>query len=306
MISNKNKKMSTLFERNVIQVWGDKGRLWLESLPSTINALTKKWDLTQLTAVEVLSFNYVMAGYQSSNPIILKIGCDPENLLKELTALKAYAGNNCIHLLDNDTEYNALLLEQAFPGTSLVPLFPEHDDTALQHVTTIMNILHTAPLPPQGSLPTLEEFIQDLYKQHPALNSTHIKKAQLLAQQLLATQTNHVVLHGDMHHSNILLSNRGWLAIDPKGIVGDPAYEVCAFIRNPNPELLKPIKLINHRLNLFAEHLSINKQRLLDWVYVQAVLDGCWALLDGSKNSDTAWAEADLITSIYEHPYGAL
>jgi streptomycin 6-kinase len=45
----------------------------------------------------------------------------------------------------------------------------------------------------------------------------------------------------DLHHYNVLSdSGRGWLAIDPKGLVGEVEYEVGAAIRNPIDAMASP------------------------------------------------------------------
>jgi len=71
--------------------------------------------------------------------------------------------------------------------------------------------------------------------------------------------------------------------IDPKGVIGEPAYEVVAFIRNPIPELLNhadATNIIHNRIAHFAEFLKLPSQRILDWCFVQAVLSWVWAIED--------------------------
>jgi len=285
--------MANVFENNVITTWGDSGRDWLQSLPQTTTALIQHWNLTQLLPVTNLSYNYVMTGYQGTTPIILKISCTQIDAQKEYTALTAYNGIGCIRLLDHHLTHHALLLEHALPGTSLVPLFPDNDDTAIAHTVQVIQLLHAAAVPTNSVLPTLAQWINDIYTPHADLPTYHIHKAQAIAQQLFATQTRNVVLHGDLHHENIILSDRGWLAIDPKGIIGDPAYDVCAFIRNPRLQELKSISLIVHRIQLFSEQLAIDPQRLKSWVYVQAVLEACWAMNAGQTDPNKALAAAE-------------
>ncbi len=285
------------FEQNVIRSWGEKGRTWLKALPKTTEHLARYWNLTELKPVENLSYNYVLKGYQDTTPIVLKLSCDTKELNNEQSALTAYNGISCIRLLASNPEYNALLLEQAIPGTTLVPFFPSRDDEALEHTVSIMKQLHKTPLPEH--LPSLKEWFRCLFNPHPVLlNIYHIRKAQELVLDLLATQEKVVLLHGDLHHGNILLSNRGWLAIDPKGILGDPAYEPCSFMKNPNPETVKDKKLILYRLERFSELLSIDKERLYHWFYAQSVLDACWAFEEGETTIQRALASAEIINSL--------
>ena len=286
----------SVFEQNVITTWGDNGRAWLKSLPTRISALAAQWHLVRLKPVPNLLYNYVMQGYQNSTRIILKLGCDAREIEQELTALNAYQGIGAVHVLESNGEHQALLIEHALPGTSLVSLFPQHDDDAIAYTVAVMQVLHAAPLPLAGKLPTLEYEFASLREPPPVLRSHyHIAHAQDMLNHLLSTQPAAVVLHGDLHHGNILHSERGLLAIDPKGRIGDPAYEVYAFIRNPQPEGLKSRALVMHRIALFAQHLALDKQRIHQWVYVHTVLEACWAVTDGTKDPAQAFRQAEIV-----------
>ena len=97
-----------------------------------------------------------------------------------------------------------------------------------------------------------------------------------------------VLLHGDLHHDNILQNGNDWLVIDPKGVIGEPEYEVTAFIRNPIPELLTHAdapNIILNRITHFAKILELSERRIIDWCFVQAVLAWIWALEDGCDAS---------------------
>jgi streptomycin 6-kinase len=93
-----------------------------------------------------------------------------------------------------------------------------------------------------------------------------------------------VVLHGDLHHFNVLRSGEGWLAIDPKGVVGERAYEPGALLRNPWPGLLDvpdPTEVLRRRSAQLAEALDLDLERVRAWAYVQAVLAAEWCVQDG-------------------------
>jgi streptomycin 6-kinase len=90
-------------------------------------------------------------------------------------------------------------------------------------------------------------------------------------------------------HDNILEDKEGWIVIDPKGVVGEPAYEVGAFIRNPIPDLLRheeASNIIQNRISLFSKRLDIPAHKIAGWALVQAVLAWVWALED---NGETAY-----------------
>ncbi|MBM4212078.1 MAG: streptomycin phosphotransferase, partial [Gammaproteobacteria bacterium] len=112
----------------------------------------------------------------------------------------------------------------------------------------------------------------------------YLQIARQLRDQLLKTAALDVLLHGDLHHDNILLNGDNWLVIDPKGVIGEPAYQVAAFIRNPIPELMHhadATTIIHNRITRFAAALELPSQRILDWCFVQAVLSWVWAIEDG-------------------------
>ena len=92
------------------------------------------------------------------------------------------------------------------------------------------------------------------------------------------------LLHGDLHHYNVLFdSDRGWLAIDPKGVFGELEYEVGAVMRNPAEglRLFLSSSTIERRLEQLATGLSLNYERALRWTFAQAVLSAIWSVEDG-------------------------
>jgi streptomycin 6-kinase len=102
--------------------------------------------------------------------------------------------------------------------------------------------------------------------------------------ELASSQRNARLLHGDLHHYNVLAdSQRGWLAIDPKGVIGEPEYEIGAVLRNPHerPDLFISASAIERRLTRFAKRLNLDLQRALAWGFAQAVLSAIWSIEDG-------------------------
>lgn len=103
-----------------------------------------------------------------------------------------------------------------------------------------------------------------------------------------------VVLHGDLHQENILSATREpWLAIDPKGLVGEPAYETGSLLRNTREQILAlpdPKPLFARRITLLAEELELDRERIRGWGEAQAVLSACWTLEDGEDASRADFA----------------
>jgi streptomycin 6-kinase len=104
------------------------------------------------------------------------------------------------------------------------------------------------------------------------------QRADALRGELLASMGRPTVLHGDLHHYNVLRDQRDWLAIDPKGLAGDRCFDVCQFFRNPRDG---PSPRVNRRrLDIFCAELGLDRQRTTDWCLVHAVLDACWEFED--------------------------
>jgi streptomycin 6-kinase len=114
-----------------------------------------------------------------------------------------------------------------------------------------------------------------------------------MRRELLASIRDPVALYGDLHHFNILRSkNADWLAIDPKGLVGDRCFDVCQFLQNPGP---LPTDVNRRRLDIFCAELGLDRQRVKDWCLVHAILDACWEFEDGHPWQDrVAYAEQTL------------
>ena len=124
-------------------------------------------------------------------------------------------------------------------------------------------------------------------------------QAQQLRDQLLASNRSHsVLLHGDLHHENIIKSDTGWVTIDPRGIIGEPLFDVCAFIYNPIDELLKRdnvTRIIEQRIEAFVTRLGYSRQRIIDWLYVRTV----WVWMEWLKLKQDS-AEAKQFITILE------
>ena len=276
---------SDIFKQTITSTYGDRGIQWLNQLPDTIEQCVEQWKLTDLKPYANLTYNYVLAGMMHNRPIVLKLRCDREELEKEIVALRAFEGFGCVKVIAHDTKLiSAVLLERIVPGNSLVLLFP-HDDEGATHIAAdLMCTLHQAPIPAEVPFSTLEQTIPTFTKVPEEL-APFIAHARLLRQQLLTTQSKRVLLHGDFHHDNILLSgDKHWLVIDPKGIIGDPYYDLAVYMHNPMKELfvVQNIQaILINRITTFASLLGYDRQRIFDWTYLQAVTSAYWSVEDG-------------------------
>ncbi len=277
------------FVETVRSTFGAAGENLLENLPHILAESAARWNLELFDPFENLSFNYVAPGrLVNGRDVVLKIGV-PENkeLLTEIATLRLYDGKGMVRLLDAVPEEGAFLLERLLPGH---PLTSEPDDSLATQVAaeTMRDICR--PIPDQHSFPSTAQWFAGFRKlRHLFAGGTGplperlVSMAEDLSAQLHASSpAEDVVLHGDLHHDNILYSDRfGWLAIDPKGVIGEPCYEVGAFMRN-RIDFSAPtfVATIEERFKIFGEVLGFDRERMTSWAFAQAVLSAWWSLED--------------------------
>ncbi|MBA3953946.1 phosphotransferase [Candidatus Dependentiae bacterium] len=293
------------FKEIIINTYGQAGVLWLEQLESIIASCAHKWGLEQVQPFHTLSYNYVVQAYSQvyKAHVALKLAVEDSAFSNEQQALEFYNGQGCVALLDSDATYKALLLQKITPGTALDTLFAIADNRAVIYTVEIIKKLHSnKQLPACHQYFGIQKWLNVLYSfTDERVPRASIIFARQLAEQLLQTAQESYLLHGDLHHGNILFSNqKGWIAIDPKGIAGELAYEVGAFIRNPFPELILQAhaqEIIARRLNQFSELLHIDRTRLARWAYVQAIIATCWACED----QDPSWQNLLSIATLIQN-----
>lgn len=271
----------TQFERNIINISGNRGKAWLEDLPNVIKKMSENWELSDLKPVSNLSYNYVLSGLQGNRPIILKLSVVMDGLQREATALKAFSDFGAVKVLAQ--QEGALLLERAVPGIALESYFPQRDREAIQIAFEVMHRLHQTPLNEQVIFPHIRDWLLELNKDWP-IPAHYLEKARNLKDKLLDTRAQLVLLHGDLHHDNILQNGNDWVVIDPKGVIGYPANEIWAFICNPLGKS-SVNTIIEDRINEFANKLNLDSQVIVDWCFVQSVLSWVWSLEDNLEPS---------------------
>ena len=202
--------------------------------------------------------------------MVLKVGLRNRELLTEIEALRLFRGRGAAQLLDADPDQGVLLLERLNPGTPLSSV--ADDERAISIAAQVMRQLWK-PVPPMHSFPTVTEWAAGLKRMRERFGggcgpfpSSLVEAAERLFSELIGSMAGPMLLHGDLHHGNILAAERQpWLALDPKGLVGEPAYEVGALLRNPMPGLLtlpQPERILTRRVDQLAEELGFERGRV--------------------------------------------
>ncbi|HEX7733653.1 MAG TPA: aminoglycoside phosphotransferase family protein [Ktedonobacteraceae bacterium] len=193
-------------------------------------------------------------------------------------------------LLEVDYENEVLLLERLMPGTALAELVPEQDERATSILVETMRKIWQ-PVPVQHSFATIEGYGRGFARLHVRYGEDCgpfprrlVEEAERLFVELNAAEEQHLLLHGDLHHENVLLSGNEWRAIDAKGVVGDPGYEIGLLFYNPIPLIKRvpnPRKLLARRVDQLAEELGMERERIRGWGLAQCMLSCWWHVEDG-------------------------
>jgi len=270
------------------EMHGEAGAAWAEGLPSVVADLEARWNV-RVESVYPLSYNWVARAVNSAGePVVLKIGWPgEEEVFSEMAALCAFDGRGIAQLLAYDGPSAAMLLECIEPGVPLEQM--ADDDEATRIAAQVMRELWVEP-PEQGreALITVARWGMGFQKLHATFGGGTgpfspqlVERAERTWAELEASPAHPpMLLHGDLHHWNILSAQRSpWLAIDPKGLIGEPAYEPGALLRNPWPDVSDvPLLLerLPRRVAIIHEMLGLDRQRILAWSFTQAVLSSWW------------------------------
>jgi len=295
------------FTRTIVELYATAGLDWLRRLPATIAACEQRWSLTVMPPFADLSYNYVAPALRADGTeVVLKVGVPNSELTTETEALRLYNGRGSVRLLDADPDQGILLLERLQPGT---PLSSLADDEQATSIAAGVMLRLWRPVPADHPFPTVARWAAGLQRLRdhfdggagpfpPAL----VAAAEALFHELVNSMDEPALLHGDLHHDNILAAQRRpWLALDPKGVVGEPAYEVGALLRNPLPQLLtgpRPVRVLARRVDQLAEELGFDRQRIAGWGLAQAVLSAWWSFEDHGHGWEPAIACAELLATL--------
>lgn len=270
----------------------------MQALPALIDQASGRWGLSEVQAVENLSYNFVAFAKRGSQDVVLKIGLPDRELKSGTAALRFFNGSGACRLVEYDEENGFLLLERLRPGEMLSTI--GDDDEATHIAAQVMQNLWK-PAPEVSEFIQLSDWFDGLKKIRPHFDGgtgpfpkTLLERVEFSLPELFA-DWNKKLLHGDFHHFNVLSSERGWLAIDPKGVIGPAGYEIGPFMLNPwkgisdgsrfkaCPERSRRIQA-ERRAGILSERLGFEREKIIMWSTAHALLSAWWSLED-----DTGW-----------------
>lgn len=269
--------------KNISSTYGEKGQQWLQDLPQLVALYEQMWQFSAQTCFIDANFNYVAPVIlHNGGRAVIKLGLPEKEFLTEIRALTYFNGVGAVKLLQAEPEQGAMLLEHISPGTLL-----EQYDDSIEHVSSVaVNLLKKLVRVEIVSteFPTLHAWFKGferLYIQFEGSTGPFprqlIEDAMAISAELLATMQHKVLLHGDLHYANILYAGeQNWVAIDPKGVIGEIEYEIPLPRVQTTKNKAHLIKLIESFIDISA----FDKHRIWKWLFVKAMLAAWWSFED--------------------------
>jgi streptomycin 6-kinase len=247
----------------------------------TFDAHLASWDLTRDGDPIITPSSQLLPVRSGDVPAMLKIAVHPEEQ-RGAILMDWWDGEGAAPVLAR--EANTILLERATGARSLTEMARSgRDDEASRIICEVAARLQAARGEPRPELVPLTDWFCDLW---PAADHHGgiLRRAADVARALLADPRDVTVLHGDMHHGNILdFGARGWLAIDPKGLVGERGFDFANTFTNPDSLIATQPGRLARQATIIAGAAGLDRTRLLRWVLAYCGLSAAWFLGDGNR-----------------------
>jgi streptomycin 6-kinase len=256
-----------------------------------VEPMLRRWHLAPDGDPIVTHSSRLLPVRSDGAPAMLKIATEPEERTGAETMVW-WAGEGAARVLAHDGD--ALLMERATGQRSLADIARAGQDDVVTRILCAAAARLHAPrsraLPP--SLVPLSQWFRELAPAAARYGGI-LAQAAAMAGALLADQQDIVVLHGDIHHGNALdFGPRGWLTIDPKGLLGERTFDFVNILRNPEEETALTPGRFAHQVAVIVDAAVVERVRLLQWTLAFTGLSAAWILNDGDEPTlDLAIAE---------------
>ena len=280
------------------------GHAFLEALPESVAEASARWGLTDVLPSPTLSYNFVAFATRGEEQVVLKMGVPNREFKSEMATLRLFDGNGACRLLAYEEEKYWMLLERLQPG---VMLSTWEDDEGATHIAADVMQKIWRPAPKDEVFIRLSDWFGGLKKLRPyfhggtgPFNEKLVERVQRSVKDFFLENHKPVLMHGDFHHFNILSSERGWLIIDPKGVIGPAGYEVGPLLMNPWDDLLSGMdyrRMTKRRIDILHERLGFERERIREWGLAHAVLSAWWSVEDRT-GEEYALAFAEMIAEL--------
>jgi len=264
------------FARSTVEREGDAGAAWLAELPGIVDDLVEHWECEPDGEVMHGGVGVIVPVRRAAQPAVLKVSFPHPGNVHEPDAFAAWGGRGAVRLYERADDRFAMLLERAQPST--LSQIGDGDEIA----AVAGQLSRRLSIPAPAGLPRLadqadgwaEELRTGAVDFPGAVPVAAVGAALAVVDELGRDQPD-LLAHGDFHPRNILRGEREpWLAVDPKGYVGDPAYDGATLLKPRALALIESedlMKTLRHEVDVFAEAAELDRDRVRRWAHFQAV-----------------------------------
>jgi streptomycin 6-kinase len=277
---------------------GDEADAWIDGLPDLIADLTARWDLhVTATARDVDPFGMTIPARRDDARVQMRLSFPDGWFVDQTRALQAWDGNGAVRLLEVD-ERGAHLRATPDPGTSLGD--ERNRSRALRLAADALRQLWIEPLEEIQSLTaevrTWVGQMSERYESvHKPFETSLLHEAEQVLRAYMPTQTKMVLLHGDARLDGFVMDGARALAVDPKPLVGEPAFDAASLLRDRPHELVDdPVagtQMLQSRLDQLTDLLDVGPSRVKGWAYAVAVDMGLLAYETGDTDGGNLMIE---------------
>ncbi len=294
--------LPTVKVESIINEFGLSGESWVENYPRLLDECVERWDLQLLgTATAGLPINVIFFCEDGNGrPVVLKIGHPHPEQKTEIIALRKYSGRHIVRIIDWDEATGSFLMDRVSPGEKFRDYSSGIDRSEMQ-IPLFREL--SIPVESIDGLPSFDGWLERGFadfrdiqpgagkRDHDNEFSIYIGLAESAFTSLRERHPKNYLLHGDLHHENILRSESGgWIAIDPKGVIGPRVMECGRFLHNfivdeiPGLNDIQDatdeqiVRVLKVRFETFSELMGLDYSDIVAAGYVDLVLSTCWSI----------------------------
>ncbi|MDP4087774.1 MAG: aminoglycoside phosphotransferase family protein [Bacillota bacterium] len=278
------------FRDTILRCFKADGEAWLKKLPDLLETLIRRWELTDCRVEKNLSIHYICYAHsQRYGDVVLKTGVPHLELYSGMDALIYYNGRYSCRVYEADREHGAMLMERVSPGTRLRDEadFQKRIKVGTELAEKLPLVIHEP-----HNFPLFQAQMEKAFNRArregcaPDAFISMLSLAEKLYEEIKSLDRQKVLLHGDMHHENILKDAAGnWKVIDPQGRIGEHCLEAGRFLLNEWGwfDGIGDLKLTTKCLDAFADALGESRRTIASACFLDYALSSCWSLEDGSS-----------------------
>lgn len=277
------------FREKILRIFREKGEAWIEKLPDLLEKLVWKWQLSDCRTEENLSVHYICYGHSPKyGDVVLKTGVPHLELYSGIDALLNYGGKHSCMLYEIDRDQGAMLMERVLPGTRL-----KDEPDFEQRIKVGTELVEKLPVTINGEheFPLFEHQMKKAFTRarHEGRAGKEfismLTVAENLYEEIKLLNRQKVLLHGDLHHENILKDALGnWKIIDPQGRIGEQCLETGRFLLNEWGWFggAGDLKHMTEGIDAFAKVLGESRRTIAISCFMDYAVSSCWSLEDGN------------------------